>query len=217
MTNLEKLKTTLRNKPGTGTQHGIALTGNDVELLISTLDDNTGGWATTGTTTLTGDVIIEPGDSLTFNGATTIDGNLDVYENFEVDGQTIFNGDVVIMNSVSDTEAFYVHSDLNAETSILRALNQTDDSNVAQLYLATTDTSVASYLTADFNDGTKIAEIQLSANESESTIILRCNNGIDADAAIPSYANNAAALAAIGAGKLYYTDVAGEYLIKMSH
>lgn len=34
---------------------------------------------------------------------------------------------------------------------------------------------------------------------------------------IPAYANNAAAFAAIGAGKLYYTDVAGEYVLKLSH
>lgn len=34
---------------------------------------------------------------------------------------------------------------------------------------------------------------------------------------IPAYANNAAAAAAIGAGKLYYTDVAGEYVLKLSH
>jgi hypothetical protein len=31
------------------------------------------------------------------------------------------------------------------------------------------------------------------------------------------YANNAAAVAAIGTGNLYYTDVAGEYIVKMSH
>lgn len=34
---------------------------------------------------------------------------------------------------------------------------------------------------------------------------------------IPAYANNAAAFAAIGANKLYYTDVAGEYIVKLSH
>ena len=34
---------------------------------------------------------------------------------------------------------------------------------------------------------------------------------------VPSYANNAAAFAAIGANKLYYTDVAGEYILKLSH
>ena len=34
---------------------------------------------------------------------------------------------------------------------------------------------------------------------------------------IPSYANNAAALAAIGAGKLYYTDSAGERIVKISY
>ncbi len=34
---------------------------------------------------------------------------------------------------------------------------------------------------------------------------------------IPAYANNAAAVSAIGAGKLYYTDVAGEYVLKLSH
>lgn len=35
--------------------------------------------------------------------------------------------------------------------------------------------------------------------------------------AIPAYADNAAAFAAIGAGKLYYTDNAGEYELKVSH
>ena len=34
---------------------------------------------------------------------------------------------------------------------------------------------------------------------------------------IPNYANNAAAYAAIGAGKLYYVDVAGEWQIYVSH
>jgi len=34
---------------------------------------------------------------------------------------------------------------------------------------------------------------------------------------IPAYADNAAAFAAIGAGKLYYTDVAGEHILKLSH
>lgn len=39
------------------------------------------------------------------------------------------------------------------------------------------------------------------------------SNGSD----IPAYANNAAAFAVLGAGKLYYTDVAGEYIIKVTH
>lgn len=34
---------------------------------------------------------------------------------------------------------------------------------------------------------------------------------------VPAYANNTLAVAAIGAGKLYYTDVAGEYVLKLSH
>ena len=34
---------------------------------------------------------------------------------------------------------------------------------------------------------------------------------------IPAYANNAAAFAVLGAGKLYYTDVAGEYILKVTH
>lgn len=34
---------------------------------------------------------------------------------------------------------------------------------------------------------------------------------------IPAYADNAAALAALGAGRLYYTDTAGEYIVKVSH
>jgi len=34
---------------------------------------------------------------------------------------------------------------------------------------------------------------------------------------IPAYANNTAAVAAIGAGKLYYTDESGEYVLKLSH
>ena len=34
---------------------------------------------------------------------------------------------------------------------------------------------------------------------------------------IPAYADNATAFAAIGANKLYYTDVAGEYILKLSH
>lgn len=34
---------------------------------------------------------------------------------------------------------------------------------------------------------------------------------------VPAYADNAAAFAALGAGKLYYTDVAGEHILKISH
>ena len=34
---------------------------------------------------------------------------------------------------------------------------------------------------------------------------------------VPAYANNTAAEAALGPGKLYYTDVAGEYILKVSH
>jgi len=35
--------------------------------------------------------------------------------------------------------------------------------------------------------------------------------------AIPAFPDNATAVSAIGAGKLYYTDVAGEYIVKLSH
>ena len=35
--------------------------------------------------------------------------------------------------------------------------------------------------------------------------------------AVPSYADNTAAEAVLGAGKLYYTDVAGEYMLKGTH
>lgn len=35
--------------------------------------------------------------------------------------------------------------------------------------------------------------------------------------AVPSYADNTAAEAVLGAGKLYYTDVAGEYMLKVTH
>lgn len=34
---------------------------------------------------------------------------------------------------------------------------------------------------------------------------------------VPAYANNAAAVAALGAGALYYTDDSGEYILKISH
>jgi hypothetical protein len=34
---------------------------------------------------------------------------------------------------------------------------------------------------------------------------------------IPAYANNAAAVAALGANRLYYTDTAGEYIVKITH
>jgi len=34
---------------------------------------------------------------------------------------------------------------------------------------------------------------------------------------VPAYANNTAAFAVLGAGKLYYTDVAGEYILKVTH
>jgi hypothetical protein len=34
---------------------------------------------------------------------------------------------------------------------------------------------------------------------------------------IPAYADNAAAVAALGANRLYYTDTAGEYIVKITH
>lgn len=152
------------------------------------------GWATTGTTTLT--------------GATVID----------TDGNGLeFNGDVVIKNRVSNDEVLFINSTLNSEVSYLKATNETGDGNGSALYASTTDTLATAFVAVDFNDGAKNASITMTANATEGKITLISSDGIDAVGAIPAYANNAAAVVAIGAGKLYYTDVAGEYIVKMSH
>jgi len=166
----------------------------EVKNIVGTPTSESSGWATTGTTTLT--------------GATVID----------TDGNGLeFNGDVVIKNRVSDDEALFINSTLNSEVSYLRAKNATGDGNSGVLHASTTDTLATASISADFNDTVKYAGIGMTANATEGKIIIIANDGIDASDAIQPYADNAAALAAIGAGKLYYTDDAGEYIVKMSH
>lgn len=57
----------------------------------------------------------------------------------------------------------------------------------------------------------KVLTSDASGNASWANI-----NTVDAST-IPVYANNAAAVAAIGAGKFYYVDVLGEYEVRISH
>ena len=153
-----------------------------------------GGWATTGTTTLTGATVIDT------------DGN-----------QLDFNGDVSIKNNLTGDNVLLITSTLNEEQAFLNVNNITDDGNYAQIAASTNDTSSSVSIESDFNDGVKTANILCSTNATEGIIILEASDGIDASQAIPAYADNAAALSALGAGKLYYTDVAGEYIVKMSH
>ncbi len=152
------------------------------------------GWAVTGTTTLTGDVTIDQ------------DGN-----------DVTFNGNVVIKNRVSATDAFGISSTLNSEQSFLKAQNATGDGSNARFLANTTDTSIYAEIVANFNDGVKVASITATTNAVEGIVTIVASEGIQVANAIPSYANNAAAVIGIGAGKLYYTDVAGEYIVKMSH
>jgi hypothetical protein len=103
--------------------------------------------------------------------------------------------------------------------------------NTGKVNMATTSVYTSSLLSIGFNTTTKdngLVELGDWNGESNGTHIeiddssamtigLYASNGISANNAIFAYANNAAAVAAIGAGKMYYTDVAGEYLIKLSH
>jgi hypothetical protein len=59
--------------------------------------------------------------------------------------------------------------------------------------------------------------IQPVLNNTPTSVLTVQSNGTLAVPGIPAYANNAAAVAALGAGRLYYTDTAGEYIIKLTH
>ena len=54
-------------------------------------------------------------------------------------------------------------------------------------------------------------------NSSVTEVQMGTGGTANIRAAIPSYANNAAAYAALGAGALYYTDSAGEHIVKISY
>lgn len=71
--------------------------------------------------------------------------------------------------------------------------------------------------TTSGNDITLLALAAGNVTLTSAGVIIVAPDGITAVGAIPAYANNAAAVVGIGAGKLYYTDVAGEYLVKLSH
>ena len=166
----------------------------DIINIVSGSDSGGGGWGLTGTTTLTGNAVVD------------------------TDGNTLeFNGDVVIKNSINDDEALRINSTLNSEVSYLKAKNETGDGNAGLLYASTTDTLATASVSGDFNDGVKNASVSTSANATEGIITLYADDGIKADDAIFPFADNAAAVAAIGIGKMYYTDVSGEYLLKLSH
>ncbi len=81
--------------------------------------------------------------------------------------------------------------------------------------ISSIDTSVNVYGNIKIVDGTQGAGKVLTsdANGLCSFVALSASDY----SGIPAYANNAAAVAAIGANKLYYTDVAGEYVLKLSH
>jgi hypothetical protein len=70
-----------------------------------------------------------------------------------------------------------------------------------------------------FTKGTKTSEIVLSETSTSinhSDVIILNALKIDVST-VPAYANNAAAVAVLGAGIMYYTDVAGEYILKITH
>lgn len=72
------------------------------------------------------------------------------------------------------------------------------------------ETNGLTYVDGDEASG-KVLTSDGSGNASWANI-----NTVDAST-IPVYANNAAAVAAIGAGKFYYVDVLGEYEVRITH
>lgn len=171
------------------------------------------GWAVTGTTTLTGAATVDiDGNTLEFSGGEVGIGGAAVGG---VDLSVV--GDVVVKNKVNNANALEISSAIDSELSYLSAFNVTDDGNSAIITAATRDDIGYVEIIANFNDAVKSSSILCSANATEGTITLYANDGIKAVDAIQAYADNTAAVAAIGTGKLYYTDVAGEYMVKLSH
>lgn len=141
-----------------------------------------GGWELTGTTTLTGNVVVDTdGNTLEFSG-----------------------GEVGIGGAAVTGKALSVDGNLKCgvTTGLYGVGIGTDNTNGT--------TIIGDF--AGIGNNTII-----TIDEINQKIIFMATNGIEASGAISAYADNTAAVSAIGTGKLYYTDVAGEYLIKLSH
>jgi hypothetical protein len=196
---------------------------------------NTGsGWATTGTTTLTGNVEIE-GDghsigiiapSITllgtsdaaidiFNDGITNIGDPDTGAKITINGAEQGNtielsgGEVGIGGAAVEGAALAVEGNLLVKGGSYPSGFQKIDTANAYAFMGDAN--------ADNNGTSIIVDEGGTIVGTPNTIVLSAAGGIKADVAIPAYTNNAAAVAAIGTGKLYYTDVAGEYIVKMSH
>jgi len=158
-------------------------------------------------------------DSAHRYGISGFDDNVNMYQFNPVGGR-----DVAIVRVQLHKTNIWTH-DINGIGSIV-------EGDTSYLYLACRDsinqiikTSSVWYYqdstghelkgSVQIQDGTqgagKILTSDASGNATWQTLSGASGTGI------PAYANNAAAFAALGAGKLYYTDVAGEYVLKLSH
>jgi len=115
-----------------------------------------------------------------------------------------YGGSTLAIDSEQSNLIIIKHGNMAIGTA-LRAVNIPD----------TTDAMVHIYGSLQIEDSTQANGYVLTsdANGLASWKGLGGSNGSD----IPAYANNAAAFAVLGAGKLYYTDVAGEYILKVTH
>jgi hypothetical protein len=95
----------------------------------------------------------------------------------------------------------------------LRAFDATDDGNESKLTLNTTENDSEAELSAKFNDGVKEAQIRILTDATTSTITHTADEHIFN---LQNFANNAAAVTGgLSVGALYYTDTAGEGLVKI--
>jgi hypothetical protein len=196
--------------------------------VIQGMISNTGsGWATTGTTTLTGDVTIDQdGHGVEFSGAVTVN-DLGVGGDVEVDGGAVISGEVGIGGAAVGGVALNVVGDSRITPNTV-GMEILVGSNKQGIKVKSDNTGGYGFVSefvgdesvnkiGDFNGDNNNTYIEVNDITANKFIELSAAKGIKANQAISAYANNAAAVAAIGTGKMYYTDVAGEYLIKLSH
>ena len=90
-----------------------------------------------------------------------------------------------------------------------------NDNDIRYTARFSTDSGLEFNIPITYIDGNESAGKILTSNSSGLCIWA----GLDAanGSQIPSYPNNTAAVAILGTGKLYYTDVAGEHVIKVTH
>jgi hypothetical protein len=173
----------------------IVSSGVNKQTLFSTIlayIQTVTGWNLTGTTTLT--------------GASTID----------IDGNTLeFSGGEVGIGGAAESNKSLV------VTGVFQSISGDVLLSVTSIDWNIGDNSAGlSNIAGSLSDKTinmAADAVQIYIDGTANTVEFTASNGIKANNAIPAYANNAAALSAIGAGKLYYTDVAGEYMVKLSH